>query len=147
MNQKNQKWLCALLIGLNLAFIWGNSVLPGDDSGAMSGWLLRLLGFLPNSEQAHTILRKIAHFSEFACLGLLMGWMRILVKDKPALSLLGCGLAAACVDETIQYFVPGRASSLIDVWIDAAGFATGLMILAIGYTILKRKYLTEETDL
>jgi VanZ family protein len=42
---------------------------------------------------------------------------------------MGFGLAVACIDETIQIFTPGRASSLIDVWIDASGFALGLAVI------------------
>lgn len=140
---KKQKWLCGGLIGLNLALIWGNSVLPGEDSGAMSGWVMELLSFLPDTELAHTILRKAAHFSEFACLGVLVGWMSAMMRGKTSLSLLGLGLAVACVDETIQYFVPGRSSSLLDVWIDAAGFAAGLILLTLGYNIIKKRHLEE----
>lgn len=145
MNQKQKKIICTVLIALNLALIWGNSMMTGDDSGTMSDWLMDLLSFLPHSELAHTILRKLAHFSEFACLGLLMGWMQVLTVGKPAVSVLGLGLAAGCIDETIQILVPGRASSLLDVWIDTAGFAAGLTVLTLGYTIHKRKRALEET--
>ena len=55
------------------------------------------------------------------------------------LGLLGAGLAAACVDETIQLYVPGRASSLIDVWIDASGFAVGAAVALLGYHIIQNK--------
>ena len=53
------------------------------------------------------------------------------------------GLAVACIDETIQIFTPGRASSLIDVWIDTAGFALGFVVIYSVYTIqskLKEKH-------
>lgn len=123
---------------VNLALIWGNSALPANDSNEVSGWLMALLRFLPDTELAHTILRKAAHFSEFACLGLLLGWMSVLVRERASLSLLGLGLAVACIDETIQCFVPGRASSLMDVWIDFAGFSAGLTVLILGYNIIKK---------
>lgn len=145
MSRKNQKILCVLLIGLNLALIWGNSALPGDESEAVSVWVMKLLRFFPESELFHTILRKAAHFSEFALLGLLVGWMSLLVRDRTFFCLLGLGQAAASIDETIQYFVPGRASMLLDVWIDTAGFATGLAILTVGYTLIKRKKHPEDS--
>lgn len=138
-----KQWLCGALIVLNLALIWGNSALPGEESGAVSDWVMALFRFLPDTELAYTILRKAAHFSEFACLGLLTGWMSALLKNKTSLSLLGLGLAVACIDETIQYFVPGRASSLIDVWIDASGFTTGMIVLTLGYIIIKKRNLEE----
>ena len=133
MSRKNQKIFCGILIGLNLMLIWGNSLLPGQASDSVSGWLQALLRFLPEGELTHTLLRKAAHFSEFALLGVLMGWMAVLKLRSPKFSLLGLGLGTGCVDETIQLFVPGRASSILDVWIDFSGFAVGLLILTLGY--------------
>lgn len=130
------------LILLNIAFIWGNSAMNGVESEQVSGGLLEWLsGVLPflATETGHHILRKIAHFSEFACLGLLCaGRMRLSGAVKPWLA--GFGLAVACIDETIQIYVPGRASSLIDVWIDTSGFVTGLILLTVGYHVWKHHF-------
>jgi VanZ family protein len=62
-------------------------------------------------------------------LGLLYCGRHRLVRRETPLHLMGFGLAVACIDETIQIFTPGRASSLIDVWIDASGFALGLAVI------------------
>ena len=133
-----KKRILDILILLNLALIWGNSMLTGLDSEAVSGGILALLGrFLPVllTEAGHTLLRKAAHFSEFALLGLLYCGRHRLVKGEAPVHLMGFGLAVACIDETIQIFTPGRASSLIDVWIDASGFALGLLLIVIFHTI------------
>ncbi len=133
-----KKRILSILIVLNLALIWGNSMLTGLSSEAVSGGLLAFLGrFLPVllTEAGHTFLRKAAHFSEFALLGLLYCGRHRLVKGEAPVHLMGFGLAVACIDETIQIFTPGRASSLIDVWIDASGFALGLLLIVIFYTI------------
>ena len=133
-----KKHILSILILLNLALIWGNSMLTGLSSEAVSGGLLALLGrFLPVllTEAGHTFLRKAAHFSEFALLGLLYCGRHRLVKGEAPVHLMGFGLAVACIDETIQIFTPGRASSLIDVWIDASGFALGLLLIVIFHTI------------
>ena len=133
-----KKRILDILILLNLALIWGNSMLTGLSSEAVSGGILALLGrFLPVllTEAGHTLLRKAAHFSEFALLGLLYCGRHRLVKGEAPVHLMGFGLAVACIDETIQIFTPGRASSLIDVWIDASGFALGLLLIVIFYTI------------
>ena len=133
-----KKRILSILILLNLALIWGNSMLTGLSSEAVSGGLLAFLGrFLPVllTEAGHTLLRKAAHFSEFALLGLLYCGRHRLVKGEAPVHLMGFGLAVACIDETIQIFTPGRASSLIDVWIDASGFALGLLLIVIFYTI------------
>lgn len=136
-----KKRVLTILIGLNLALIWGNSLLPGVSSEAVSGGVLAFLGrFLPMllTEAGHTFLRKAAHFSEFALLGLLFGGRHRLVKGDTPVHLMGFGLAVACIDETIQIFTPDRASSLIDVWIDTSGFALGLVVIFIGYTIYNK---------
>jgi VanZ family protein len=133
-----KKHILSILIVLNLALIWGNSMLTGLSSEAVSGGLLAFLGrFLPVllTEAGHTLLRKAAHFSEFALLGLLYCGRHRLVKGEAPVHLMGFGLAVACIDETIQIFTPGRASSLIDVWIDASGFALGLLLIVIFHTI------------
>lgn len=131
MTGKAKKGLCGLLIGLNLALIWGNSAMNGDQSGQASDWVLALLAFLPEGELGVYLVRKAAHFSEFALLGFLMGWMGLLTKGQTQFAQLGLGLSCACVDETIQYFVPGRASMLLDVWLDTVGFATGLALMTL----------------
>ena len=136
-----KKRILSILILLNLALIWGNSMLTGISSEAVSGGMLALLGrFLPVllTEAGHTLLRKAAHFSEFALLGLLYCGRHRLVKGEAPVHLMGFGLAVACIDETIQIFTPGRASSLIDVWIDASGFALGLLLIVIFHTITNK---------
>jgi VanZ family protein len=90
------------------------------------------------TEAGHTFLRKAAHFSEFAMLGLLYCGRHRLVKSETPVHLMGFGMAVACIDETIQIFTPERASSLIDVWIDTSGFALGLVVIFSAYTIYNK---------
>jgi VanZ family protein len=129
--------LCAALIVLNLCFIWGNSLLPGEISGAISDFvrsivraIFALLGFPPGGGGGGGLLRKIAHFTEFACLGGLFTWLFAMLR-RPAVLALGCGFLAACVDETIQMFVPDRGPSVFDVGIDTAGVAVGILLLLL----------------
>ena len=137
-----KKHVLSILICLNLALIWGNSMMTAVDSVAVSGGILELLGrFIPVllTESGHTFLRKAAHFSEFALLSLLFCGRHRLVKEEAPVHLMGFGLAVACIDETIQIFTPGRASSLIDVWIDTAGFALGFVVIFAVCTIYHNK--------
>lgn len=148
--------LCtALLIG-NLILIWGNSLLTGEVSGAISGFVTDLLGKLfgmppGESQDGHGMLRKLAHFSEFACFGALLAWKLSMAGRRGvnliSQTLLG-GLLTACVDETIQRFVPDRGSSLLDVWIDFSGVAAGLSILLLGhyYFVIKKQQILEDTQ-
>ncbi len=127
------------LILLNLALIWGNSAMTASESSTISGGLLEAIAaFLPflAGEEGHHFLRKAAHFIEFALLGFLSGLRR---PDAISPGLLGFGLMAACVDETIQLYVPGRASSLLDVWLDTAGFTTGVCMAWLVINIPKPK--------
>ena len=136
-----KKRILTILIAANLALIWGNSLLPAAGSNAVSGGVLAFLGrFLPFllTEAGHTFLRKAAHFSEFALLGLLYSGRQRLAHGETPPHLMLFGLTVACIDETIQIFTPGRASSLIDVWIDASGFALGLVVNITACTIYNK---------
>ena len=129
--------LCSILLTALLAFIWGNSLLPGEESGDLSGFVGRVLGaLLPfldlESGIGSFILRKFAHFSEFAALGMVLCWLFGMTQSRKWLAFLlplVCGIAAACIDETIQLFSPGRYSSIVDVGIDSAGVLTGILAL------------------
>ena len=97
--------LCLTLIALNLAFIWGNSLLPGGISGAISNFLAAWLQGGEMGAEGSGILRKLAHLTEFACLGFLLAWYAWMQGERGfhllCMGLLG-GLLTACVDESIQ---------------------------------------------
>ena len=138
--------LCICLLTVNLAFIWGNSLLPGEISGAISGWVHMLVqAIFPNGGEVgegHGLLRKLAHFSEFCALGVVLSWLFAMLKEKKWAFLwpsLACGCLAACVDETIQRFVPDRGPSIKDVGIDSAGVLLGIGLLSLGYTMYQKK--------
>lgn len=127
---------CVALIAVNLAFIWGNSLLPGEISGMLSDWLASLLGGGQVPHEGTGLLRKLAHFSEFGCLGFLLARLAHLKGERGhhliSLALLG-GMTAACIDESIQLMTPDRGPSLVDVWIDTCGVATGIAALFVIY--------------
>ena len=112
------------------AVIFVNSSLPATESGKLSGYIaqiaLRLGQLLDISMQGdveHTI-RKLAHFMEFACLGLL--WCKVFAsfhvsnRTSNGYVLLFC-LLAAVVDEYIQLFSYGRDGKVLDVLLDFSG--------------------------
>ena len=125
---KNRMRLCVTLLVCCLTFIWGNSLLPGSVSGAISDFVKNILAALfeqgePEPESSGFLLRKLAHFTEFTALGRL----------------------AACVDESIQIFVPDRGPSLRDVCIDSGGVLLGVILLTLGHHYLCKKRRLEET--
>lgn len=146
--------LCILLLCLILAFIWGNSLLPGEVSGKLSQDVKAMLSaILPSigsgsAGDGHHILRKLAHFSEFCCLGLCLSWLVRMLRNAPwelyILPLLG-GVLVACVDETIQCFVPGRGPSFKDVGIDTLGVTLGIVLISLIY-FLNRKRITRNLE-
>ena len=139
---KRRMTLCTVLLLCNLVFIWGNSLLPAEVSGQISGTLKALLDglFTPGeaTPSGDGLLRKFAHFAEFGALGLLLGWLFGMLgkKQLPAFAL---GVVAACIDETIQIFVPGRGPGIRDVCIDSCGVAVGMLLLYLGYAYKKRR--------
>lgn len=145
---KKRKTICSLLIGLNLAFIWGNSLVNGADSGAFSGgimvWINGFLGLgAAGAEILHLLIRKAAHFTEFASLGMLLAWgccIRYCSGRVRLTEPLLTGVLTACIDETIQIFVDGRGSSLLDVWVDTFGVMVGIGILFLGHDYRKKKH-------
>jgi len=70
-----------------------------------------------------TILRKGAHVTEYAILGLLL--MRAIGRELPAFLL---GIAYAITDEVHQHFVSGLHSSPLDVAIDSTGVLIGVLV-------------------
>ena len=140
--------LCITLLILNLAFIWGNSLLPAQVSRAFSGFVRNILAaILPagGSDQVgdgHGLLRKLAHFTEFACLGLLLSWLVRMLRSKQwehILLPLLIGALVAAVDETIQLFVPGRGPGILDVGIDTLGVTLGIVLINL-YLSIKQKF-------
>ena len=134
-----------MLLCLNLAFIWGNSLLPGDISGAISQWVKDFINWIfqlpeKDPEQSHGLLRKIAHFTEFACLGGVLSCLVRMLRQKRiehiSLPVAG-GFLAACIDETIQCFVPDRGPGIKDVGIDTAGVILGVGIVCL--VIIRRE--------
>lgn len=113
--------------------IWSRSLYPAEQSSAQSlevlAWLTPLLEFLGQEPEVwHTLVRKLAHMTEFTVLGAL--WSVV-----PGVGLSGkllCCLLTALADETIQLFVPGRSGQVSDVWIDFTGAVLGT---ALGYLL------------
>ncbi len=133
MKKKSGRRTHWILFGIWLAAIFGQSLLPAEISGAESGALLSRLGaaLLPLT---HWSLRKIAHFTEFAVLGLLLAQC---LPARPVHSLFG-SLLCALSDETIQLFVRGRSGQVRDIWIDFAGAAAAIVLTELVRLIIRR---------
>ena len=80
----------------------------------------------------HLLLRKCAHFTEFAILGVFSTLTLFQTKvSRKALIAIGFCLAIASMDETLQLFVSGRAGRITDVMIDCAGAGIGVVAVSL----------------
>lgn len=119
------------------AGIFLHSAMPAAASNAESGGVLAVVQMiLPWI--THGVLRKAAHFLEFAVLGILLTGAfhgaRNFTLAKPMLF----AVLTAMTDETIQAFTPGRNCALSDVWLDAAGALTGAVLLWLIFKLRKK---------
>ena len=77
------------------------------------------------------IVRKLAHFCEYALEGFLLTLcLRVYTRHffvHISWPILG-GLLTALTDETIQMFSDGRSSQLTDVWLDFSGAMAGILV-------------------
>lgn len=151
---KKRLWFCLALLVLNLCFIWGNSLLPGELSGGFSDWVKGILDALFGAGPEKPsigggLLRKLAHFTEFTCLGMLLSWLVRMLREKKWQHLLyplAAGVAVAALDECIQLFVPDRGPAVKDVGIDTLGVTMGIVIISLIQILKKPKiYNLEET--
>ena len=139
-------------------FIFSNSMAVAAVSEQSSGRVLRLmqavlrrLGHPALAERLTMhIVRKLAHFCEYALEGfLLMLCMRVYSRHPLrhiTVPMLG-GVLTALADETIQLFSEGRSSQVTDVWLDSAGVLAGILVAIVLllaceglYYHIKRRY-------
>ena len=82
----------------------------------------------------HFITRKVAHFTEYAILGLLAARAfrtspRYAIRQRWFLISAALIVVFALLDEYHQSFVPNRTGTIYDSFIDIAGGLTALIIL------------------
>lgn len=145
-NRKTHLFLLGLLILLTLGFIWGNSLKSIPESQEISlSYLDRLSPFLdavfgPGRITDH-ILRKTAHFCEFALLGAELRLLFLLLGQQGLQGLMNAlfaGLAAGVADETIQIFSL-RGSRVADVVLDFSGAVFGALVIALITRLCRRR--------
>lgn len=86
-------------------------------------------------------LRMFAHMCEFGGLGLmiLLGSKLSQFTRKKAFRLtLLWGIIVAICDEILQYFIPGRTCSILDVCKDMIGISGAIVCVLIGSKLIQR---------
>lgn len=129
-----------------IAFAFIHSSMPSDVSGAESkatmGLFQNILNCLGiNIELTDHIVRKLAHFTEYSAIGImLMNTAYSFDKAKPYKffpHILFAGLFTSVIDETIQLNVPGRAGMITNVLLDFSGVIIGIIMMFAILTIYK----------
>lgn len=164
MKKRHLTILSALAVAAMCVFIFCMSARPGGESGAMSRAIADFIvthaipgyNLLPPGDQVawyegiHLLIRKLAHFMEFALLGALTANLLERIADGRAdaciptissrrlLATWGLCTIFAMSDEFHQLFVPGRACLPADVLIDSAGALAGALVFAVILSLVKR---------
>ncbi|MDD6611877.1 MAG: VanZ family protein [Clostridiales bacterium] len=119
-----------------LAFIFGHSTADQAASSAESMQLLSLLSGLFQGLTEH-ILRKLAHFCEFAALGFFTAHLSRVCRKLSVHTVfhsLLFGLLCALTDESIQ-LLNDRSAQVTDVWIDFSGVCCGVLFFLLPVVI------------
>lgn len=121
-----------------------SAVASGQQSGLLYGWVEPVLSYLGiDGDLGHTLLRKLAHMTEYGVLGAL--WAGQQWKSASKFQITGLAVRwqicvlTALLDESIQLFVPGRSGEIRDVWIDSAGAILGMVAMVGLITLVKTK--------
>ena len=145
--------LILLLLG-TFYIIFGFSSQDGEKSGSISRRITeKIATLIPQIQKENEIekenimntmeriIRKMAHFSIYTVVGLLL--MALVstynIKEKNRLIItLTTGIIYASSDEIHQSFVPGRSSMITDIVIDTMGVILGILLIILGKKIIKK---------
>ena len=164
-HQKNWSRFFLVAAIVTMALIFYFSAQKGVESQALSdGFTLRVAKLIRPDyarmpvqarvsflELLSTLVRKSAHFLEYALLGFnLMGWLAL---RSPSVSLHACRLQAwlaatlyAVTDELHQLFINERSAQVMDVAIDSAGALSGILLMSLLLLLLARWRGREEAS-
>lgn len=153
-------WIAVIAVcGLIFFFSAQSGEESADTSGKVVEWLIAILikGYhmLAAAQQqeifdtASLIVRKLAHFSEFALLGFLVRLLMQSYQVKAGASRAWVATSLyAVTDELHQLFSDARGASVVDVGIDSLGAAAGVGIacLLLWLILTSRKAKGEAPD-
>lgn len=125
---KNKRNLIIVIIWMLIIFIM--SSFNSTESSNQSNFIVDIIANIFNITNTSTlsiIIRKLAHYTEYLILGILVINLNNNKNKGLYLSMIVCFLYAIS-DELHQSFVPGRRCQLVDVTIDFIGALTGIFI-------------------
>lgn len=134
-----------ILLIVTFRIIFGFSSQNGEKSGTISKQItefvtkdIKSIQSLEKNEKEivlkkiEHVIRKLAHFLLYTLVGILvmslMSTYKIEQIKRISISLL-TGVLYAISDEVHQFFVPGRGSSVQDVFLDSFGVIFGILVV------------------
>lgn len=134
----------AVLLALLYLMIFGFSNQTGEESGSLSLYIsekcAELLSSLVGKHWTRDVLeriamyfehplRKLAHFMEYAVMGILVYgvWSPWISRRRLYFLVASWVFLSAAADEVHQFFVPGRYCSFADVLLDTVGGCAGIL--------------------
>ena len=162
MKQNILRIIFILLLLATFATIFHFSSQIGEESDEVSkGLLSKLIDIFPYTkdlsdvtkekliEYGNPIIRKLAHFSIYALVGVwimsFMSTFKTRLYKKWIVSMI-VGVGYAIFDEYHQSFVSGRAPSIMDVWIDSLGVLAGILVVLIIISIYRALKSDKEVE-
>ena len=153
---KNKRKLAVLIgIGIVLFFIFANALMGYQASHTLSGFFARLFGagMGQGVETTDFVVRKLAHATEYACLGAMITILNhtpLVAKGVPQIwKTLFCLLSVGVLDEFFQSF-SDRNGSVQDVVLDFLGGIFGIVVVLLSMKLIsclrKRKNKQKEGD-
>lgn len=125
--------VAAVLLCMGMIFFFSSQ--DASESTMMSD----RFAFLLRWPFAVKILRKCAHFSEFALLGFLTALaVKNFEKKKFISAAFAISAAYAATDELHQLFVEGRACRFFDFGVDCSGALAGIAFAALMIYLFSR---------
>lgn len=137
---KKKKIISVVLVIIWMIFIFVMSSFDANESSSQSNFIV---GFIinifnvDNIDIVSLIVRKLAHFTEYLILGILVFNMFRYYDKKYCFAIVLC-VFYAISDEVHQAFVPGRSCQIYDMLIDSFGSISGILLVNM---FIKRKKL------
>ena len=149
--------VAAILLVLLYLLIFAFSGQDGEESGSLSSMIsekcAELLNAISGKHWTQNVIdsmaayfehpiRKLAHFSEYACMGVLLYgvWRPWKERNRKLYLLIVLWVfVSAGADEFHQLFVPGRYGCFADVVLDTCGGAFGLLVCVCVEKIVRRR--------
>lgn len=162
MKQNILRIIFILLLLATFATIFHFSSQIGEESDEVSkGLLAKLIDIFPYTkdlsdvtkekliEHGNPIIRKLAHFSIYALVGVwimsFMSTFKTRLYKKWIVSMI-VGVGYAIFDEYHQSFVAERGPSIADVGIDSLGVLSGILVVLIIISIYRALKSDKEVE-